>query len=426
MLLLYTIIYTTALILLSPYFLLKELFYPKHLQGLRERLGKLPQTLNKEGKPSIWIHGVSVGEVLAARGLAKKLKEKYPETPLFISATTITGMDMAEKNFKEKSGCFFFPLDIPFALERTFSQVKPKLCILMEGELWPNFLATAKRYGARVVLANGRISDRSFKRYLLISPLFRKVLKNIDLFCMQTEEDKKRIISIGAPEERVVVTGNLKFDSDELLSSRKDVEKLAELLGFSDGIPLLIAGSTGSGEEEIILRAFARVKEKHPKVRLLIAPRHPERFDEVEELVKRFSLPYIRRSRIKKKERGKPVVILDTIGELAPLYRYGRAVFVGGSLIPRGGHNILEPASQGKPVIFGHHMENFRAIASMVLAEGGAIEVRNEEELTRAFLLLIEDENRFHRMGEASREVVRKNRGTIERTIKSIASLLSS
>jgi 3-deoxy-D-manno-octulosonic-acid transferase len=427
MLLFYTIIYTAGLIILLPYFLLKELFYPKHFKGIKERLGELPRSINREGKPSIWIHGVSVGEVLAARGLVKRLKERYPDTRLFISATTITGMKMAEKNFEEKNGCFFFPLDIPFVVRRTFSRVKPKMCILMEGELWPNFLATARKRGAKVVLANGRLSTRSFRRHASICPLFHRVLKNIDLFCMQTEEDRRRMIAIGAQPERVMVTGNLKFDSNRLSSPADDTEKLARLLGLLDGKPLLIAGSTGRGEEEIVLRAFVRVKKKHPEAKLLLAPRHPERFDQVEELVKNFSLPYIRRSRIEEKEKSdrSSTIILDTIGELASLYRYGRAVFVGGSLIPKGGHNILEPASCAKPVIFGHHMDNFRAVASMALASGGAIEVKNEEELSQAFLLLIEDDDRCRLMGEASREMVRRNRGTVERTIAAIARLLS-
>jgi len=413
----YSLIYTLAFLLLIPYFLMRELSYPRYWSSLFQRFGFIPRGVNPNGRKTIWVHAVSVGEVLAAKALIGALKKGYSDYPLIISTTTVVGNRIARENFPEVDGVVFFPFDWSFSVRRTLRRLNPVLLIILETELWPNALRQCKRRGIPVVLVNGRLSPRSYGRYLSIQPLFSRVLKDVNLYCMQSEEDARRLISLGVREDKVVVTGNLKYDTGEPPTSSKTEELLAKLLEVKPEDPVIVAGSTEKGEEELLLASFREVKKRHPEAKMILAPRRPTRFDEVERLLKGYSFRYRRRSKAEE-EGGEPdLLLLDTIGELTSAYALGRINFVGGSLVPSGGHNILEPAARGKPVVFGRHMDNFNTISRLFLREEGGIQVHNQPELTQAFLQLLENEGLCARMGERAQQIVRANQGATDRSL---------
>lgn len=419
----YSLIYTLAFLVLIPYFLVRELIYPRYWRSLFQRFGSIPREVNSNRKKSIWVHAVSVGEVLAAKSLIGALQKGYPDYPLVISTTTITGNRIAQQIFPEVDGVVFFPFDWSFSIRRSLSRLNPVLLVILETELWPNALRQCKRRGIPVVLVNGRLSSRSYGRYLKIRTLFRRVLKDVDFYCMQSEEDARRIISLGARQDKVMATGNLKYDTDEPPASSKTTKLLSGLLGVKPETPVIVAGSTEKGEEEMMLTSFRKVKKKYPQAKMILAPRRPTRFDEVEKLLRSSSFCYRRRSKYGE-EGGEPeLLLLDTIGELTSAYALGRINFVGGSLVPVGGHNILEPASRGKPVVFGRYMDNFKAISQLFLKEEGGIMVNNQQELTQAFLQLLEDDGLCARMGKKARQIVKANRGATDKSLAIIQKL---
>jgi 3-deoxy-D-manno-octulosonic-acid transferase len=299
---LYSVLIVTFFLVMSPYLAWQALRYRKYIGSLRQRLGYLPVSFNLDGEPSIWIHAVSVGEVLVARALLPELRERYPRYRLFLSTTTMTGQQIARNSLQYVDEVFYFPFDLGFVVNRTLRLVKPKLFIMMETEIWPNLLRACRREAVRTVLVNGRISSRSYPRYRLARPFFRRVLADVDRFCMQSEESARRIIDIGADPERVVVTGSLKFDSLELpgLSQAADRGRNRVLRYFriSADRPVIIAASTLKGEETHVLEAFQRIRARMPEVLLIIAPRKPERFDEVEQLARRGGGKVARRSEL--------------------------------------------------------------------------------------------------------------------------------
>jgi 3-deoxy-D-manno-octulosonic-acid transferase len=425
---LYTSVSIVLFVLLAPYFAYQALRYRKYITNLRQRLGYLPVSFNLDGEESIWIHAVSVGEALTARALIEDLKKRYPALRLFVSTTTIAGQQVASREIKDADALFYFPLDFPFIVERTLRLVKPRLFIMMETEIWPNLLRACRRTDVRTVVANGRISGRSYPRYRLVRPLFRRVLSDIDRFCMQSRESADRLIDLGADPARVIVTGNLKFDSLRAAVAAGPNRGLHRVLRFfrvPANRPVVIAGSTMRGEEIVVLRAFERVRASAPQALLIIAPRHPERFDEVERLAREEGFRTVRRSQLAIDENPPAdVVVLDTIGELAQIYRLGTIVFVGGSLVPTGGHNILEPAAFGRPILFGPHMQNFKEIAATFLEAHAAIQVRDEWELEAAFRELLGDPARCGALGRAAQAIVEANHGARDRTLDAIAALL--
>ncbi len=419
----YSFIYTLAFLVLIPYFLVRELIYPRYWKSLFQRFGSLPEEVNPQIKKTIWVHAVSVGEVLAAKSLIGALQKGYPDYPLIISTTTIAGNKIARQNFSDVHAAVFFPFDWSFSIQRTISRLNPVLLVILETELWPNALRQCKRRGIPVVLVNGRLSPRSYGRYLKIRLLFRRVLRDVDFYCMQSEEDARRIISVGAGPDKVVVTGNLKYDTDEPPASAQIAKLLSRLLGVTPETPVIVAGSTERGEEEFVLNSFREVKKRYPQAKMILAPRRPTRFDEVEKLLRSSSFSYHRRSSTGKEGEEPELLLLDTIGELSSAYALGRLNFVGGSLVPVGGHNILEPASRGKPVVFGRYMDNFKAMSQLFLKEEGGIMVSNQQELTRAFLRLLEDDRLCARMGEKARQIVRANKGATDRSLAIIRKL---
>jgi 3-deoxy-D-manno-octulosonic-acid transferase len=424
----YSFLTLLLFVVVSPYFLYQALRHKKYVGSLRQRLGYLPITFNIDGEPSIWIHAVSVGEVLTARALASELKTRYPRLRLFMSTTTIAGQQVAQRNLQHVDAVFYFPFDWAFIVRRTLNIVNPRLFVMMETEIWPNLLRLCRARGIRTVVINGRISSRSYPRYRLVRPFFRRVLHDVDRFCMQGEESARRLMHLGADPGRMTVTGSLKFDSLQApapISHAKPRERLLRFFRISANRVVVVAGSTVKGEEAAVLRAFERIKRLMPGALAIIAPRAPERFSEVERLSRESGFTTIRRSELPiDAEPRADVVVLDTFGELAQLYQLATAVFVGGSLAKQGGHNILEPAIFGKPILFGPHMDNFREIAEVFLTNGAAVQVHSDRELEEALLTLVSDAVLRARLGAAARALVEANRGAKNKTLDVITDLL--
>jgi 3-deoxy-D-manno-octulosonic-acid transferase len=425
---LYSFITLAGFLVVSPYFLYQAVRYKKYIGSLRQRLGFLPISFNIDGEESIWIHAVSVGETLTARALAGELKARYPRLRLFLSTTTMAGQQVARHSLQNVDGVFYFPFDWTFIVRRTLTLVKPRVFVMMETEIWPNLLRECRKRGVKAVLINGRISSRSYPRYRLIRPFFRGVLADVDRFCMQSEESVRRLIDLGADPSRVTMTGSLKFDSLELPSPTphgKPRERVLRFFRISPNRQVVVAGSTLRGEEGPVLRAFARVKKASPSALAILAPRQPERFGEVERLARDAGFVTIRRTELPiDAEPRADVVVLDSIGELAQIYQLATAVFVGGSLVDHGGHNILEPAIFGKAIIFGPHMQNFKEIADTFLANGAAVQVQSDRELEEALLGFLSDPVRRARLGAAARALVEANRGAKDKTLAVIAELV--
>jgi 3-deoxy-D-manno-octulosonic-acid transferase len=415
-------------VMASPYLAYQAIRYKKYIGSLGQRMGYLPVSFNLDGEESIWIHAVSVGEVLTVRALISDLKHSYPRLRIFLSTTTMGGQQVARRNVQDVDAVFYFPFDLAFIVRRTLRLVRPRLFVMMETEIWPNLLRQCKRLGVATVMVNGRISTRSYPRYKLVRPFFRKVLRDVDRFCMQSEESARRLIDIGADPARVSVTGSLKFDSLDLPGSPtpgRGRDRVLRYFRMTSTRPVIVAGSTMRGEEELLLRVFRRLKGSVSNPMLVLAPRNAERFAEVAQLSRNQAFVTARRSDLPvDAEPRAEVVVLDTIGELAQLYQIATAVFVGGSLVDIGGHNILEPAVFGKPIVFGSHMHNFKEIADAFIAHDAAIQVQNERDLEEALLALLTDPVRRARLGAAARALVESNRGAKDKSLAVIAQLL--
>jgi 3-deoxy-D-manno-octulosonic-acid transferase len=426
----YSIIAFFGFLLVSPYFIYQAIRHNKYIGSLRERMGYLPITFNVDGEESIWIHGVSVGEALTARALIADLKARYPRLRVYLSTTTIAGQEVARRNHQQIDGVFYFPFDWAFFIRRTLRIVKPRLFIMMETEIWPNLLRICRARGIKTMVINGRISSRSYPRYRLVRPFFKRVLADVDRFCMQSDESARRLIDLGADPSRVSVTGSLKFDSLPMptpIAHGKPRERVLRFFPMSANRVVVVAGSTMRGEESAVLRAMARIKATIPGAIAIVAPRQPERFAEAERLACEAGFSTARRSQLAiDAEPRVEIVILDSVGELAQLYQVATAVFVGGSLVDHGGHNILEPAVFGKPILFGPHMDNFREIAETFLTNGAAVQVQSERELEEVLLTLVSDPVRRARLGAAARALVDANRGAKVKTLEAIADVLPS
>ncbi|HVH55795.1 MAG TPA: 3-deoxy-D-manno-octulosonic acid transferase [Vicinamibacterales bacterium] len=425
----YSVLIVLFFVVMSPYLVYQAVRYRKYVRSLPQRLGILPLSFNLDGDESIWIHAVSVGEVLTARALLQELRERYPRLRIFLSTTTITGHQVARNNLQYIDEVFYFPFDFAFIVRRTLRLVRPRLFVMMETELWPNLLRACHARGVKTLLVNGRISSRSYPRYKLARPFFRHVLAHVERFCMQSEESARRIIDMGADPARVTVTGSLKFDSLERPGASapgdRGRNRVLRYFRITADRPVVIAASTLKGEEEPVLEAFQRLRATRANALLIIAPRKPERFDDVERLARRSGLNVARRTELRvDAEPRQDIVVLDTIGELAQLFQVATVVFVGGSLVDAGGHNILEPAVFGKPIIFGPYMQNFAEIARAFLDNGAGIEVKGARELETVLLELMADPVRRASLGAAARALVEANRGARARSLQAIAQLL--
>jgi 3-deoxy-D-manno-octulosonic-acid transferase len=425
------VLYTLAMILLalvlSPWFLYQAARHGKYVGSLGQRMGVLPISFNLDGDDSIWIHAVSVGEALTARALIPDLRQRYPDLKIFLSTTTMTGQQIARERLSDVDAVFFFPFDLPPFVSRTLRLVRPKLFIMMETEIWPNLLRACRKAGVKTMMVNGRISARSYPRYRMARGFFRKVLADVDRFCMQSEESARRIVDIGADQARVTVTGSLKFESLEspTAAAGRGVGRVLRYFRIPPARPVLLAASTMKGEETAVLAAFGAVRRTHPSAMLIIAPRKPERFDEVVAQARGEGLRVLRRTELTvDAEPQADVVVLDTIGELAQVFHVATTAFVGGSLVDHGGHNILEPAVHGTAIVFGPHMQNFAEIAEAFLHRQAAIQIHAPEELADVWTRLVSDPAERNRLGTAARALVEANRGAKPRTLECVAELL--
>jgi 3-deoxy-D-manno-octulosonic-acid transferase len=423
----YTLAIVILAVVLSPWFAYQALRYRKYVANLAQRMGYLPISFNLEGDESIWIHAVSVGEVLTARALLPALRERYPGLRLFLSTTTLSGQQVARTRLTDADDVFFLPFDLPPFVTRTLRLVRPRLFIMMETEIWPNLLRACRRLGIKTMLVNGRISSRSYPRYRLARGFFRNVLADVDRFCMQSDESARRIVDIGADPAKIIVTGSLKFDSLEMpaMAAGRGAGRVLRYFRIPSSRPVFMAASTLKGEEAPVLTAFAALRRLQPSALLIIAPRKPERFGEAEALARAEGFRVVRRTELAvDAEPRADVVVLDTIGELAPLFQVATIVFVGGSLVDQGGHNILEPAVHGKPIIFGPYMQHFAELAATFLNSQAAIQVGSGPALTDAVVRLAGDPVERARLGAAARALVEANRGAKARTLDAIFALL--
>jgi 3-deoxy-D-manno-octulosonic-acid transferase len=422
MYLIYSALLAAGLLVSLPYWLLQRLRHGKYHAGLGERLGRIPRRLlAPSARPAIWVHAVSVGEVLAIIGLVAELTKRFTQHRVVISTTTDTGQRLARSHFGVEN-VFYFPLDFAFAIRPYLRLLQPELIVIAETEFWPNFLRLAHAGGARIAVVNARISDRSWPGYRRFRRLLTRVLQRVDLFLAQTEEDARRLREIGAPAERVHVTGNLKFDVPAAIAP-PIVASLRSAFQKAGSTPVIVCGSTVDGEEPLLLQAFENVLASHPHAVMIVAPRRPERFGEVAELLEELDIRFWRRSLW----GGDPIVggvlLIDTIGELAALYALADVAFVGGSLVPRGGHNIIEPALHGVPIVVGNHTENFRDIVTLFQGRN-AIRVVGPAELPLVLMELISNRGERVALGRRGAETLRAQMGATQRTVPALEKLL--
>ncbi|MEW5974331.1 MAG: 3-deoxy-D-manno-octulosonic acid transferase [Acidobacteriota bacterium] len=422
MLFLYSLCFTLGFIVALPYFLFQAIAHRKYTRGLFQRLGFLPEYIRQMKTGCIWIHTVSVGEFLALQPLISGLRRDYPDRHLAVSTTTLTGQVVASQRLAGAASVFYFPFDWKFAVRRSLDQVRPAAVLIAETEIWPNFLAECHRRQIPVFLINGRISDKSFRRYRRIRWLVKPALESFHSLLMQNAADLERIRELGSPSERSHVLGNLKYDIASPATDNGRALYFRELFGLAPGTFTVVAGSTMKGEEPLVGDALRLFKKVCPSAILILAPRHAERFDEAATLLASQSWRFIRRSALEKNGtivagQDYEILLLDSLGELAQVYALADVVFVGGSLVPTGGHNIIEPALYRKPILFGPHMDNFREMASVFATSGAAWMVRDAGELAIRLAELYRQPETRLRMGESGFQILEANRGATQRTL---------
>jgi len=354
---------------------------------------------------------------MAVAGLVRELQRRYPGRKIFLSHVTPTGREVGEKRLPDLAGRFYLPFDWVWTVRRAMEQIRPSLLLIVETELWPNILRVSHDFGCRSILVNARLSDKSFGGYRLIRPFMRRVLENVDWIGAQTAADAERFRTLGAPPERVRVTGNLKFDGQAPALGDFGI-KIREALKAQNRRPVFVAASTMPGEEPPVLQAWQAIREKYPQALMILAPRHPARFAEVAELLRAGGRNFMRRTALRQNSEemrlqlvSAEILLLDTIGDLAELLGLADVVFVGGSLVPTGGHNLLEPALWRKPVIFGPSMTNFRDVAALFLGADAAIQVADAAELGQQALRLFDNPEKARTLGENARRVVEEQAG---------------
>lgn len=437
-------LYDIGFLIFSVIYLPVLVFKGKLHREFPERFGRYDKAKERallSGKDRIWIQAVSVGEVTVCKSLIPLLKENFPEHDLVISTITKTGNDLAKKLFSKDAAIIYFPLDFNFTVRRAVKYIKPRMYIMIETEIWPNLLSELSLNSVPSVMINGRISDRSIGKYRLVKPFLKNALSTIRAFCMQDTIDAERVISLGAPPDRVKVTGNMKFDA-EVPANVGVPGVVRRFLSLNEDDPLLVAGSTHEGEEETIVKAFKELTFEFPKLKLLIAPRHIDRVEEIEKIIKRSGFEPARVSKLNgsrvlpcrlasRRSRGQAgtnsgqrILILDTIGHLNEAYSAATLVFVGGSLVKHGGQNPLEPAVLGRAILFGPHMFNFRHITEVLLKEDAALQITGKEELVKNLKMLINDPVRRSKLGDNARRAIAQNRGATKKNLEKIREIL--
>ena len=435
-------LYNLGFLIFSIFYIPTLLFKGKLHGDFLERFGvykkaKLDAIAASRG--GIWIQAVSVGEVALCKTLVPAIKEKFPDKKIIISTITKGGNDLAKKLFSEDAVIIYFPLDFSFIAKKAVGILKPKLYIMVETEIWPNVLKTVNENHIPAILINGRISDHSFGKYKLVSLFLKNILAKIGAFCMQSEVDAERIRQLGAPKEKVMVTGTMKFDA-EVKTDASLQQKTRELLGLEPGNELFVAGSTHEGEEAVVISAYAELIRQFPKLKLLIAPRHVDRAARVEALARKIGFETERVSNLNERRTlnhslrsgsgqatkdERRILILDTIGQLQNIYTVATIVFIGGSLVKHGGQNPIEPAILERPILFGPNMFNFRPAEKVLLDNSGAIKVSGESELFNAALRLLKDPEDRARLGANAKSAILKSRGATGRNIELISTLIA-
>jgi 3-deoxy-D-manno-octulosonic-acid transferase len=427
----YNLFLNFASVISFPYLLLRALL---DKGGGWERMGRLPKEKVKflSTKNIIWLHAASVGEVKALSTIIPSLKKINPEYSLVVSVVTTSGKKEAERILsagsieKEVEFIFHAPMDLKRFVKRALALLNPCALIIVETELWPNLIKEAKQRRCWVALINGRISGESLSKYLLLKSLFSEALSYVDLFCMQSEGDAERIKKLGAEKDKIKVLGNLKFDRMITQISEIDKNVLKKRLSIPQDLKVMVGGSIRNGEDEILVRVFKRLKKDGDDLLFVFAPRHLDRIKKIEKMLSHQELDFVRRSELDKETplENQRIILLDTMGELAGIYALADVAFVGGSLVPIGGHNLLEPAIYGVPVIFGPYVDHFKTAADLLIQCGGGIKIKNEEELYTKTLDLLKDEDKRKRMGKAAQEAIKKQSGASQKTVHLILSQL--
>jgi 3-deoxy-D-manno-octulosonic-acid transferase len=373
------------------------------------------------------VHAVSVGEVMAVIPLAKALKLSYPEGRLLVSTVTETGQATARQKIPEADQVIYFPFDLPWIVRRVIRKIRPSLFIFVETEIWPNFLFALAQENIPAAMVNGRISAQSYRGYKLLAPFFRKVLEGVSLFSVRTDLDRERLLALGVEPQKVIKTGNMKYDQAirELSGNQEDIRRGLKL---PDACKLIVAGSTHEGEEEVLISCYMDLSKRHAAVRLLLAPRRLDRIERIERLVERQGLKAIRKTKIdsygKTEIPTDTLILLDTLGELQQVYSVATLVFIGGSLVPIGGHNVLEPAACAKPILFGPHMENFHEIARLMIERKAALQVQGPNRIYEQMDRLLANPEQSTIMGVRAREVVMEQQGVVDKNLSLLRDIL--
>lgn len=429
MYILYNLIFCSALVLVLPYFIYRSLTEKGFKKRFRQNLGFIREQEIEAvaGKECIWIHGASVGEIVATSPLVKEIRKAMPQARILVSSVTTSGYDMAHQIIPEADAIIYFPLDLPFVSESYVRRIMPRVFLPVETELWPNFLRAMRARKIPVMMVNGRISEKSVKTYRYLYGILEDMLGSVSRFCMQSTIDAEYIAHLGADKRKIIVTGNTKFDQTYAEVTQEDLLRYKEELGLAASFPVIVAGSTHPTEERQLFEAFSEVRKNYPDARLVIAPRKIGRAEEIARLGRQFGFEAGLRSKLLalKSERPQyPLLLIDTIGELGRIYAVGDLVFVGGSLIRHGGHNVLEPAAHGKPILVGPSMSNFKDSFSLLRKSGACRQVKDEKELTVEMLAIIDNDALRENMGSASLQVIRENRGAAVRSIEYLVELL--
>ncbi len=428
----YSFLLTLGFLLLVPRFIFHAFSHGKYVAGFRERLGSVrPNPDNK--RPVVWLHCVSVGETQAARPLVRRLQKAFPQYSLVVSTITLTGQRLAREVFRnEADNIFYFPFDWRWSVRRTLANVDPVAVLIMETELWPNFLRECRRRRIPVGLVNGRISRQSFRRYRLIKFFFKRVIADLNIAVMQSEADEQRIHALGFPAENLFTSGNLKFDAGAMPAATSATADIRTRFSLNDSVPLILAASTHAPEEKIILESFRLLRTGVEKPRLMLAPRHPERFQEVASLLQSSGLTWSRRTATPQQSDSLcEVILLDTIGELPAAYPLAAIVFVGGSIAKKGGHNVLEPAAAAACVVTGAYTDNFEAIVNLLDENNAIVQLPPLEDREAAQKLaevlgdLLMKPHLRKDLGERARQLVVNNQGAADKTIELLSPLFS-
>jgi len=424
-------VYLLLAVAISPIVIYRVIRHKRYRTGWAQRFGRIIRK-DRALKNCIWLHAVSVGEVNAATTVIEELQNRFPDFEILISTTTDTGFTRASALFGENLQVFYFPFDLSWIMRRAFRKIRPAICLLMELEVWPNFVRIAQQLNIPVVVVNGRISDKSFSRYKKIKPIAKKIFRKITLILAQTDEYAQRFKEIGCPDEKVIVTGSLKYDTAQITDKVEGADALAIQLNIGEG-RLWVAGATGNDEEQILLDVYRNLKQQDQfsDLRLAIVPRKPERFDEVAQIIEQTSLPLIRYSRLKDKTASRTtdkqaVILGDTMGDLRKFYSLATIIFVGRSLVPMGGSDMIEAVALGKCTVFGPHAFNFKQTVDALLEDNGAIMVKDEQDLLRTMQKCLAEPDFARKIARNGREVIRKNQGATQKTIDQITKLLST